>query len=429
MNRWGSEAPLFACTTRCLGPSIAVPLLQRSCMTILALQAGVYTKTLREVWSLWGPSRALLRWGLGRPLVAGLTHASLWLDRHLYPGFRRQAIEAPIFIVGHPRSGTTLAHRLLGETRRFATFELWQLMIPSLVGRRLAAPLIRRATRGRDLELHPSEVGHRVALRAIEEEEALFYHLFAGAFTLSTTPLAFADEDQAWLLEEERQPPPMRRALMAFFRGCLQRQLLYTGRSRVLAKMPQSVFRVRSLLEAFPDARFVYLVRSPFETIPSLISLQLSILRRNFDIEAVERVRPGWLERHVERQYQRSVRLYRYMEELLEQGVLGPDRLMTVRYPSLKADLHGTLERILAFAGTPLDGEEETRFAHAVQQETDYRPAHINRAAVELGLSPARIAQDLGFVCERHGFPMPHPIARVADSADAGAVRVAAGAR
>ena len=61
---------------------------------------------------------------------------------------------------------------------------------------------------------------------------------------------------------------------MGFYRECVRRQLCLNGGNRIhLSKNPLFAGRVESLIETFPDARFVVPFRNPYETIPSLLKL------------------------------------------------------------------------------------------------------------------------------------------------------------
>ena len=58
---------------------------------------------------------------------------------------------------------------------------------------------------------------------------------------------------------------------MRFYRGMLQRHLYVHGpQLRIVSKNPSFTPKIRSLLEVFPDARFVNLIRDPVELLPSM---------------------------------------------------------------------------------------------------------------------------------------------------------------
>jgi hypothetical protein len=129
------------------------------------------------------------------------------LDHVLFPGFKRQPVRGPVFIVAPPRSGTTLTQKLLSLT------------------------------------------------------QAIF--------------LLFLHIDELWEAGfQDALAPDDRRKLMAYYRSCLQRRLYASGREKtMLSKCTQSCGTVDALLEAFPDARFITIVRHPYESAPSHVTL------------------------------------------------------------------------------------------------------------------------------------------------------------
>ena len=68
--------------------------------------------------------------------------------------------------------------------------------------------------------------------------------------------------------------PENRRKLMRYYRSCLQRHLYANGPDKtLLSKATQSSGAVESLLEAFPDARFITIIRHPYESVASHVSV------------------------------------------------------------------------------------------------------------------------------------------------------------
>ena len=61
---------------------------------------------------------------------------------------------------------------------------------------------------------------------------------------------------------------------MNFYRGCIQRHLYFHGGKKIyLSKSPSFSGHIETLIEAFPNAKFIYIVRSPYEVVPSSINL------------------------------------------------------------------------------------------------------------------------------------------------------------
>lgn len=369
-------------------------------MTLYRMKLQI--KMIRAVWDVFGFGTKLLSWALLIPVGGILATLLFWLDNLFFPGFHRVKVERPIFIIGHPRSGTTFLHRLLTQTGEYAVFMLWELAVPSLLGRRLAGPLVERRIRtGRDV-VFPKEVGHEMRLDSIEEEEVLFSLIGNTQFVTLTSPLAFSDWDYAELVYCEEQPKRLRKQAMRYFRHCLQRHIYQTGRMQVVAKPNYSGMRIPSLLEEFPDARIVYLVRSPQETIPSHLSLHRNMLDHEWGLENIPEDR---LKRYFTRRYRYDVAFYRYVEDLIESGSIQRSQLMVIPYPKLHTDLSDIVANVVEFTGLTLSNELQQRIQEQCRKQESYKREHRNLEPESFGISRARIAEDLGFVFDKYGFP------------------------
>ena len=90
------------------------------------------------------PKRALFLWGvfLGLTLLSIVNMIMLALDVLFFPRLRDTKVEAPVFIVGNGRSGTTHIHRILSaDGDRFSFFKTWELLLPAVAQHRLVAAL------------------------------------------------------------------------------------------------------------------------------------------------------------------------------------------------------------------------------------------------------------------------------------------------
>jgi len=359
-------------------------------------------KMIRAVWEVFGFSTKLISWAVLMPLGGVVLTLLFWLDNVFFPGFHRVKVEKPIFIIGHPRSGTTFLHRLLTQTGEFAVFMLWELAVASILGRRLFAPLIKRKlAMGKDV-VFPKEVGHEIRLDSVEEEEFVFALTGNTQFVTLTSPLSFSDWDYAELVYCEEQPKRLRRQAMRFFRHCLQRQIYHTGKTQVVAKPNYSGMRIPSLLQEFPDAKIVYLIRSPYETIPSHLSLHRNMLDHIWGLKNIPEDR---LKRYFARRYRYDVAFYRYVEDLLESRTIDSSQLMVVSYSRLRADLAAVVQQIVEFTGLQLSAELRQRIAEQCRAQETYKREHRNLEPEAFGISKVKIAEDLGFVFDKYGFP------------------------
>lgn len=217
------------------------------------------------------------------PVVSTVHAVCFLLDNLLFPGLRKVEVRTPVFIVGHARSGTTLLHRLMTEDAdRFSFFLLYELFLPSLFqkkvvrflgacDRRLLGGRIAKRIQAWDERMFAaSKDMHATGLTAPEEDD--FVHTFSCASGFWIVLLPYMGLLDFYYVDQ--RPPRSRRRLMRFYKACVKRQLYLNGPGKIhLSKNPTFSGRVESLIETFPDARIVVLMRNPHETIPSLLKL------------------------------------------------------------------------------------------------------------------------------------------------------------
>ena len=72
-----------------------------------------------------------------------------------------------------------------------------------------------------------------------------------------------------------------------YYEAIWRRNLVYKHATRVLAKTSMLTFRITEVLQRYPDAKLIYIIRDPVEVIPSGMSLIASVLAAY----AIERLR------------------------------------------------------------------------------------------------------------------------------------------
>lgn len=172
------------------------------------------------------------------------------------------AVPAPLFVLGHWRSGTTLVHNLLACDPRFAAPTLYESLFPhhflltedrrrGLV--RLLAPSVP-TTRGID------EIPMGLDLPN-EDEFALAAASCCSPYFMWAFPRQEAFYER-FLTFRGATAGEIRRWKTAFLRFA-KKLILRHGR-RIVLKAPPHTARVRLLLEMFPEARFLHVHRHPY---------------------------------------------------------------------------------------------------------------------------------------------------------------------
>ncbi|MGF1486510.1 MAG: sulfotransferase [Prochloraceae cyanobacterium] len=359
----------------------------------------IYFTLLNKIWKKFGFSGPFLFWGLLIPLRLSFTHFTLFLDRIFFPGYRKKKIVNPVFIIGCPRSGTTFLHTLLTETRDFSVFETWQLIFPSLTARALVKPIVNHLVKTNRSTIMDKSKGHEMSLNKIEHDEFLFLHKIEMCGFRFASLLAKEFENGTKIPEldiPDRQPKYLRDKSMDFFKGCLQRQLYYTGKDRLIAHVHFSTLRLKTLLKAFPDAKFIYLVRSPYEVIPSYTSFftKVGATKQVFFTPK-------------DSLYQEVLQYYRYFYELQQNQEIPPENYTVVRYEDLCSNLEETFAKIVAFTGIKPSQALKESVEQKSKKQKNYRRKHKNLTLEDLGLTKEKIAEDFSFAFEKYGWSEP----------------------
>src|SRR5664279_1611006 len=64
------------------------------------------------------------------PIFTAITWFFFLLDDLLFPGYKQQPIEKPLFILGNFRSGSTFLHRLLSrDMEMFTSLRTWDIFL------------------------------------------------------------------------------------------------------------------------------------------------------------------------------------------------------------------------------------------------------------------------------------------------------------
>lgn len=112
-------------------------------------------------------------------------------------------------------------------------------------------------------------------------------------------------------------------------------------RRRLLSKNPVDTARIPLLLEPYPDARFVFIHRSPYEVFPSTMNLHRTIL----GLTALQSVTNDDIESNVLEIYTQVMRQY-----LIDREQIPAGRLIEVAYADLDQSPQHTVEHRWGFA-------------------------------------------------------------------------------
>lgn len=311
-----------------------------------------------------------------------------WLARH--PEIESQAVPAPIFVVGLPRTGSTALSHLLARdpgTRSLRVWESAQPVPPPESATEHSDPRIEAAAKGLDAirTLTPKLAAlHEDTPTGPTENQDLLGMSFR---TFHFEGMAFLPNYVRWWLACDMVPA------YRFMKRVLQLLQSRCPPTRWQLKSPPDSFFLDALLAVFPDARFVMTHRDPAAVLGSVCSL-LQVVQEMTGKPAEASVL-GSAELEAWREAMRRL--------LAARARLGEARFADVHFHELVADPVGTLARVYARIGLPWTAPAEAALrAHAAANPRGRHGEHRYRLE-DFGLERARVHESFRFYTDRCG--------------------------
>jgi len=276
------------------------------------------------------------RWAMAVLMsLLSILHFGLWLLQTLFWGrriARTQLQGDPIFVIGHWRSGTTLLHELLVLDERHTYPNTYDCFCPNHF--LLTAPILRPLLRGLLPKQRPMD-NMAAGWDCPQEDE---FALCNMGMRSPYQTIAFSNHPpQNQEFFELADVSPHQRACwqsgLMWFLKCLT---VRTPR-RIVLKSPPHTFRIKVLLEMFPKARFIHIIRNPFVIFPSTINLWKRLYRNDgLQVPTYE-----GLDEHV---FETFVRMYEVFER--DRGLIPAGQFCEVRYEDLVAQPIQEMQRV-----------------------------------------------------------------------------------
>ncbi len=309
---------------------------------------------------------------------------------------RRHKIEkAPVFIIGHWRSGTTYLQNIMSRDPQFGwcdpvsttTFNNSYLLgwLTSRVQKKVLVDARPMDNMKYGLDLPMEDV---FALNLISTHSII--HM-----------IAFPRNYEKYLHEAfvEDQPARAQRQWARSTMYVLKKISLRKHGRRLLLKSPDHTCHPAALQKLFPDAKFVNIHRDPYVTIMSTINMfkkQMELIRLaelpDADMDdLLETVITGLFER-----------MYKKLFAMQDSGAFGPGCMAEIAYTDLEKDPEGCLRRI--YDQLQLDGYDA-----ALPEFRKYIDAQKGYVKNKFTIGPrlrSKINSHLGFYFERYGYAM-----------------------
>jgi hypothetical protein len=274
-----------------------------------------------------------------------------WYKRH--PEIAEQVIAQPVFIVGLPRSGTTILHEVLAQDDQFRFVKKWEALFPCPPPEEKTHATDPRIRRGDDLitiqnRISPEwksmhDVGGELPVECIEFTTSSF---LSEMFTASFQIPSYQDYLQsADITEMYRWHKKMLKLLQWRFK---RPHWLFKGCNHE-PHMPQ-------LLQIYPDAKIILTHRDPIKAVSSVVSVQGTIFGFRTDDPFSRNSYDNWLRLDAV-----AAMLNRRVNSI-EDGTLPAGQVANIRYADFSSRPIETLRQLYRDLGLALAASTEQKF-------------------------------------------------------------------
>jgi hypothetical protein len=312
-----------------------------------------------------------------------LKRASLADLINLHPEIKEIPIKKPIFIIGLPRTGTTLLHNLMSQDSANRTFKLWELSQPIKLTdfendfeAELSAKTELWVKTFARLQPKFATI-HPLQAKACDECNWLLQNTFAAnIFSLHYyTPRYFQ-----WLMGQDlsAQYQFYKLQLQAFLRRSKELQT-----NSLVLKSPDHLWHLEALLKIFPDANIIQLHRNISECVPSFCSLCHTLQEINCDGQTPEKIGEFCLE-------QLQAGVSRMLESRARNKT---NKFIDVSYQNLVKNPLETVKQIYQNLGREVSSEAIAAMENWLAENRQHKSGKHNYSLQQFGLEPENIGK------------------------------------
>lgn len=299
-----------------------------------------------------------------------------------HPEVREQKIERPLFIMGMPRTGTTVASYLLGEDPARRSLLKWEALnsAPPATPATLRTDPRCLAMLEQEKQVLEAITGSGFTLPHWEDAdgptECMFLHEqdFKGLLWDSFTPgTGYAD----WMFDQCD-------ATSAYEYQKLVLQVLQSGvPGRWSLKMPSHTVHLEALLKVFPDARLVWSHRDPYKATGSLCNLLMMPASMTLKEDAIDKAALG---QNCKRQMREHV-----IRPLAVRERIGDEQFFDLHHAAFLRDPMGEMRRLYEWDGQPFTADVEQRMQAWLDNTPPHKLGKTKYTLAEYGLSVAEL--------------------------------------
>ncbi|MDA9916889.1 sulfotransferase [Gammaproteobacteria bacterium] len=296
-----------------------------------------------------------------------------------HPEILNEQIVAPIVIVGLPRTGSTMTHRLLAADPRHTAMLWWEGRYPAML------PNEERGNPSERMDLGKAEVDAVVAAspealtihpwdyKGADEEILLLEHTF-----FSTVPESFMrlPSYSSWVEDQDHIHAYNQLKIMLQY---LQWQNPGREKKRWVLKSPHHLGFIDKLLMVFPDSKVIQTHRDPQKTVPSFCSMCANLFEPLTNSYDKNNIGSHW-----------ANKLSKVLNHCMEVSNANPDNFLDLDFLKMIEDPIAEMSIVYQFIDQDFTDQAENAMT-AWKEENQHEMGSHQYSLEEFGLAPTFI--------------------------------------
>lgn len=325
------------------------------------------------------------------------------LDELLFPNYKNISLKQPVFIISNPRSGTTFLHRLLCLDEEkyvynlmyhttFASITIHRIVqFFSTIDNKIGKPFNKLIEWINSVMFKGWDEIHATGFNKSEEDEGL--HFISGISPSIGLITPFLSEFKDIYLPDKLSQKETE-SIKKYYKAIIQRWMYALGSDKIfLSKTVMSSGRLNMLHELFPDVKIIFLIRNPYQAIPSFTSMfagPWSLLYPQIPENSPEYREWGEL----------GIDYYKYFYE--QKKSFKKENLITVAYNDLVRKPYDTVLKIYEQLQLDTSPAFLSRLENATSTAKKYKSTH-SYSLETYGFEKEHIYNELQFIFDEFG--------------------------
>ncbi|MFH1052214.1 MAG: sulfotransferase [bacterium] len=317
-----------------------------------------------------------------------------FIDHILFPKYKLNKPANPVFLMGHPRSGTTFLHRfIVKHCDELRGMYLVDMIFPSLIARKIIKPFHDRLAKISLDKIWNPKI-HKAGLFEAETEDVALFVKY-GSGLLSWYYFHLWDKFKTPEDFDKRIIKVCGNDKFIDYLTSVHQKNIYNTNRRMFCKSFALIYNIDKILKEYSNAKILFMVRNPKETIPSTISLMSGAQKK---INGLDKAPESKRLEFYDKVYKTSLAYYKYMDKIISEN---RENIIVYTQKQLLTDFEIVFRGILDFYGVITNEKIEAAITEQVGKQKTFHSEH-KYSLGEYGISEVQIEEDFKFVYDNY---------------------------